>query len=359
VAGFGRFIQVTLGRKMYSLNVDRFNEVHNQDPLIAPDHFTEEGFSVGGDLGKIETETLTVSSEIKCVLNIRSDGARWKGSVKLYNLSEQTSEFPFNGYRETGAGPLAHSWMRVDAGYEGDGNHGVILECMIDGIDVYREGTETITELFVGGATSHFDRKYVDVSVSKEANHLDVIKKVLTDHDMPFVDELDYEEKTKGLFKTNIPDFSYSGLLSDLLGEYLPMVSYSEYVEYYDNGRRQLWHREDVHVARYHVDALGVIHLFWDDLVKDSVKVVRISHLSGLKSLSRPKSSRGKKKLKVTHQLSHHLVKRGVIEVTTSGFYSIKKDGKYIVDEIRYTGSNYTGSFQAEMEVVPIRRPAS
>lgn len=345
MASFGRYIQVTLGRKVYSYDRSAFNQIPS-----------ETGYFVNESSSSINSEELALSSDLKTKFNIKSDGSKWTGSVKVYNLSERSSSFPYEGFVETGKGALDSAWMRVDAGYAGDGNHGIILECMIYGIDSYKSGTDTITEFFIGSSVTKFHRTITDVSINRSITHIDAIKEVLELNDIEYECDLEYPDDRNEQIVLPVDEFIFSGTLSSMMDQYLSMVRYYKFVEYYDEKLGQLWHKEEKRVARYNVDHLGVVRIFWEDAGNKLVDIVKISPETGIISINRSKSGRVRKKIKIKHILSHQILRRSFVDIVLDGLYSDVRNGRYIVRDIEYKGSNYNGTHEVTIEVSPVRR---
>ena len=354
-----RFIQLTFFRRTTTIqNLGQLFE-----SIVSPE---TRGVVQGADY-------MTLSSDLKVSFKIDSISKGWQGSIKIFNLSNESSEFLLSSDSDK-------NLMRVyvDAGYTN--NHGAIASLFVKGVQQYKESGDFITEILVTGKQSQLNQKSA-MSFSGIATAFDIVTGALDDAMIPWVDDITpYIEKYGVLETQNIwtakdyamgnlegvvnlknDGYSYTGTVKSVLDKYIirvlfPVPSVRDSIYKDKPYRRGIKWRP----CSYREDNNGVIHFTVpEELLKEIDSEVFLSADTGLIEIPRPslyiprkKSHKTKKKLEIKHTLIPQIKLGGWVHLKLSGKYSKFKDGgKYLVSGIRYRGNNYDGEHTVSIEV--------
>lgn len=363
MASFGRYIQVTLERSHY-VNLATTGAIEPVLDTLGSDQ-TPQVIT-----RRYQDEELELSNELKCTFDFKTGSNGIIGSVKVYNLSEESREFPFNG-----KGGLEQVVLKLTAGYED--NYGKILQCSVADINEYRQGADLITEYVIGSTTNDFDKSNASVSYESSVNLYQVLLDALELNDIDYINEIDdrFSDGTALLSAHNRSSFVFSGTVAQLFDQFLVGIHYTErdvpmlvkqdsyLVDTHTTGLVQLAYQERiyppdwwelrpvVHSAMYDRDQFGVIRLYWDDAPRIVQDIVSIDHETGIIEVPLKTSNKKKKKVTLKHILVPELVKHAIVRVKTSGRYGRLKDGDYRVEKVKYKGSNYGGDHFVKMEL--------
>lgn len=354
MASFGRYVQITLEREEVSLDLG--------SPIDTgfPSNYVATASSVATTTER--TVQRKLSSELKCTFDFKTSSKGITGSVKVYNLAEESREFPFGGSNGVDGAVII-----IDAGY--DDNHGVILRSSIADINEYSSGSDSITEYTIGSPSTRFDKNSASISIQSQTNLYDILLDSLDRAGVDYVNELQdrYDSGAASLAVTELHNFAFHGTVADLFNAKLPHIYSMEYgipilvvplhhrpqtLEEWQLGIEpaKKWTMGSiVHVAKFHKDQLGFVRLFWDDAPRILSDIVNISSETGIISVPIKKSKKKKRLTEVKHILIPQLVKSAIVRIKTSGKYGKLKDGDYKISEIKYKGSNYTGKHEVIM----------
>ena len=361
MSSFGRYIQVTLIRERIQLPT---------------------GVTVAGVDTNVATdiEERKLSHELKCTFSFKSDGSKWDGTVKVYNLSDSSRQFPFGGING-----LKGSDIQIDAGYAE--NHAVIMRSSITEINEYVEGVDSVTEYKFKGVSSRFRNATYSISMDKEVAHYDMIIKALDDNHIDYVDEVAFDiqkswTKSGGIWQASgelnrsqlggvnlkiARQFVFHGTLEDMIRSNLYGATIVRPYEAYqmdydltsadresgDTAPRKIWAmRYGTSTMGYYTDNKGVGHLHWADDANKKTDVIKISPETGITSVPRKSSKSKKTVIKLNHILIPELRRGSIVDVTTSGKYHDLTDGRYIIKGAKFSGSNYGGKHEVSMELI-------
>ena len=316
---------------------------------------------------------LTLSSDLKVTFKIDSIDKGWKGTIKIFNLSTESSEFILSS-------DYGKNLMRVyvDAGYTD--NHGAIASLFVKGVLQYREDGSFITEVLVVGRQNQLNQKS-SMSFSGIETAFNIVAGVLDDAFIPWVDDVspyinkfgvleninkwtakDYAiGNLEGIVNLKNDGYAYTGTVKSVLDKYVrrilfPVPSVRASVDKDKPYRRGISWRP----CTYYEDNNGVIHITVpEELQKEVEGEVFVSADTGLIEVPRPslyvprkKSHKKKKKLEIKHTLTPHIKLGTWIHLKLSSAPSKFKDGgKYLVTGVRYSGNNYDGQHTVSIEV--------